>query len=216
MFNHDLLEIKKLERKTSDTGRVYVTDEGNSYPSVTTVLGQLNKDAILEWRKRVGEQEATAITTRASNRGTAVHNILENFVLNKTDYLHKQMPHNIAMFKTIEPFLVENVSNILGIEIPLYSNELKAAGTADLLCVYNNTPTILDFKTSRKPKREEWIDNYKLQCTTYALMVEEMYNIIIPQYCILIGNDEGFCQEFLGSTLDLRERVIEIFEEYHK
>ncbi|NDH49437.1 MAG: hypothetical protein EBY41_02600 [Proteobacteria bacterium] len=214
-FQHSLLDEKKLDRQTSDGGRVYVTEEGNAYPSVTTVLSELNKASIIEWRSRVGEEAANKITARAVRRGTKVHGILEDFVSNKDNYLEGHMPSNIEMFKVIEPFLTENVEEIYGIEIKLYSDTLRAAGTADLYCKYRGLPTILDFKTSRKEKREDWILNYKLQCSTYAMMVEEIYGLIVPQYCILIGNDEGTVQEFIGDTYDYRDQVIKIFEDYH-
>ena len=102
-----------MDAVTTDEGRKYHTPEGIDLPSITTVLSILSRDSIAKWRKRVGEVEANKISTRAANRGTAVHTVCEKYLDNDADYLDGVMPNNIETFQKIRPILDENVNNIL-------------------------------------------------------------------------------------------------------
>jgi ATP-dependent exoDNAse (exonuclease V) beta subunit len=112
---------------------------------------------------------------------------------------------------TLSASLNKHVDNILGVELPLYSVALRTAGRCDLIAEFNGTPSIIDFKTSRKLKKEEWIESYFLQATTYSLMFERMYKIHVPQIAILIAVDNEQPQLFVKDRGDYVNRVLEIF-----
>jgi len=185
-FALKLFEPKILKRINEDGKRLYVTESGDKYTSVTTALSYLNKKGIAIWRARVGEKEANRISRQASVAGTAVHDIAEKYMLN---ILTEENLNPIAWttFKTIKPFLDENVDEVYGVELQMYSDSLKAAGTADLICRYNGKNTILDFKTSKKRKTRSQIKNYFMQGAAYADMVEQHYDMKIDQIVILMA-----------------------------
>jgi len=212
IFKHNLVEEVKLETTTIDGKRYYVLPDGDKFRSVTTVLGDaLDKTALLEWKKKVGEEEAQKITTQAARRGTAVHTLCENYVLNKDNYIENAVPSSVDSFLNIKSVLDFNVDNILGIETPLYSKALKTAGRCDLIAEYNGIPSVIDFKTSRKLKKEEWIESYFLQTTVYSMMFEQLYKIKIPQIVVIISVDHEGPQVFQKNRSDYVNRVLEIF-----
>ncbi len=210
-----------LETETINGKRFYKTPEGLLYPSVTTITSQHGKDKILEWRKRVGEEEANRISTRASNRGTKVHKICENYLNNEEDYartnpahIHKTMPDTIAMFKSLQPLLDEHVNNIHALEIPLYSHHLKVAGRVDCIAEYDGKLSIIDFKTSSKLKEESWIKGYFMQCSAYAVMYEERTGIPVSQIVIMIAVDSEYPQVFIKKRNDYIKDFISYREAY--
>ena len=210
-----------LETETINGKRFYKTPEGLLYPSVTTITGQHGKDKILEWRKRVGEEEANRISTKASNRGTKVHKICENYLNNEEDYartnpahIHKTMPDTIAMFKSLQPLLDEHVNNIHALEIPLYSHHLKVAGRVDCIAEYDGKLSIIDFKTSGKLKEESWIKGYFMQCSAYAVMYEERTGIPVSQIVIMIAVESEHPQVFIKKRNDYIKDFISYREAY--
>jgi genome maintenance exonuclease 1 len=210
-----------LETETINGKRFYKTPEGLLYPSVTTITSQHGKDKILEWRKRVGEEEANRISTKASNRGTKVHKICENYLNNEEDYartnpahIHKTMPDTIAMFKSLQPLLDEHVNNIHALEIPLYSHHLKVAGRVDCIAEYDGKLSIIDFKTSSKLKDESWIKGYFMQCSAYAVMYEERTGIPVSQIVIMIAVDSEHPQVFIKKRNDYIKDFISYREAY--
>ena len=190
-------EIAKLKSVTQNGKRYYVTPEGNKYPSVTTVAGIFAKEGIKKWRAKVGEEKANKITTQASVRGTAVHKICEDYINNDADYLKGQMPSNIQSFNSIKPIIDDKIDNVIMQECPLYSDYLKVAGTVDCIADWDNRLSIIDFKTSRKQKKREWIDNYFMQTSAYAVMFEERTKRPINQIVILITVDNEDPQVFI-------------------
>ena len=210
-----------LETETINGKRFYKTPEGLLYPSVTTITGQHGKDKILEWRRRVGEEEANRISTKASNRGTKVHKICENYLNNEEDYartnpahIHKTMPDTIAMFKSLQPLLDEHVNNIHALEIPLYSHHLKVAGRVDCIAEYDGKLSIIDFKTSGRLKEESWIKGYFMQCSAYAVMYEERTGIPVSQIVIMIAVDSEHPQVFIKKRNDYIKDFISYREAY--
>ena len=210
-----------LETETINGKRFYKTPEGLLYPSVTTITGQHGKDKILEWRRRVGEEEANRISTKASNRGTKVHKICENYLNNEEDYartnpahIHKTMPDSIAMFKSLQPLLDEHVNNIHALEIPLYSHHLKVAGRVDCIAEYDGKLSIIDFKTSGRLKEESWIKGYFMQCSAYAVMYEERTGIPVSQIVIMIAVDSEHPQVFVKKRNDYIKDFISYREAY--
>ena len=168
-----------------------MTPTGEKYPSVTTVLDKTSdKSHLIAWRKRVGEEEANRVSRRATTRGTAVHTLCEKYVLNQPIDLSKEMPFNVYMFKQLEKFLQANVNGIRGSESTLFSHKLKVAGSCDLIANYRNHAAIIDFKTSNKLKRKDWIENYFLQCAMYSYMFWEMTQLYHPKLVVAIAVEE--------------------------
>ena len=203
-----------LETETINGKRFYKTPEGLLYPSVTTITGQHGKDKILEWRRRVGEEEANRISTKASSRGTRVHKICENYLNNEEDFARKTMPDSIAMFKSIQPLLDEHVNNIHALEIPLYSHHLKVAGRVDCIAEYDGKLSIIDFKTSGRLKEESWIKGYFMQCSAYAVMYEERTGIPVSQIVIMIAVESEHPQVFIKKRNDYIKDFISYREAY--
>lgn len=181
----------QLKTKNIDGKRHYVTTEGDSFISITTLLGHFSKKGIAEWRKKVGEEEANRITAESSSNGTAMHNSLEVY-LEGGDYkktIKSQSEQN--QFDCIKDHLDQYLQATWWQEEPLYSNRLGVAGRVDMIGVYENAPTIVDFKTSRKFKKKEYITNYFEQATFYAMAFYEMTGYPIKDICILISVNKG-------------------------
>ncbi len=213
-FTHNPLPRIEIPRTEIDGKRYYVTPDGDKYRSVTTVLSNMPKEGLDQWRKRVGEEEATKVMNKAAKRGTKLHNMMEDYVGNLEDFAVGKMPSTISLFLDIQPFVDENVSEVYGIEYPLYSDRLRAAGTSDLICMYNGKPTVLDYKTSNKKKREEWIYGYFIQSTAYSMMVKERYDLDIEQIVIMIAVDADKPQVFVRDPNEYIEETIDIFDTY--
>lgn len=214
IFNHNLVPEIHIETTSIDGKRYYVLPDGRKFRSVTTVLSEsLDKTALLEWRKKVGEDEANKISTQAARRGTAVHSLCEKYVLNQDGLELRKgaMPSSLDAFNSIKPIIDQSVGTILGVELPLYSVALNTAGRCDLIAEFNGVPSVIDFKTSRKLKKEEWIESYFLQTTVYAMMFEWIYKIAIPQIVILIAVDHEPPQVFVKDRGQYVNRVLEIF-----
>lgn len=212
-FVHKLFEPKTLKRVHEDGKRLYVTEEGNYYPSVTTALSYLGRKGIQEWRNRVGAEVANKIGSDAARAGTAVHNIAEKYVLNDPTW-KDAMPIPLEKFKTIQPYLDENVDEIYGIELQMYSDQLKTAGTADLICSYNGVPTVLDFKTSRRRKSKDQILSYFMQGTAYSIMVKEHYDMDIEQIVILMAVNDDSPLTFIEPVSKYEKMVRKYFDLY--
>ena len=196
-FNHVSIEIPEIKTENINGGRYYVTPTGKKYPSITTVLSILSKKAIMEWRKRVGEAEANKISTKAARRGTNVHQMCEDYLNNKPYITSKTMPVDKEMFATLKPILDERINNIHTQEATLYSDYLGVAGRVDCIAEFDGRLSVIDFKTSRKPKKKEWISNYFQQASAYCVMYEERTKIPVDQIVILIAVDDNEPQVFV-------------------
>ena len=187
LFHHDLLKGEKLERKKINGVRHYLSPTGIWLKSVTSVLGDYYDDGSLQkWRDRVGQKEADHISNQAASRGTKLHNTLENIVLNQEVDLSKLMPPTRIHINQIRKQFEKHITSVRGVEIPLWSDSLKTAGTADLLAEWDGYLAVLDYKTSAKPKKEEWIEKYFVQSSTYAKMVQERFNLDVKYIIIII------------------------------
>jgi len=203
----------KLKRIDTPDGRLYETPSGESYPSVTTVTGLHSKQSIMEWRKKVGEEEANRISSRASSRGTRIHTLCENWLLGKPqepDMFDKDI------FTSLIPHL-DKIDNIHALESPLYSHHLKVAGTVDCIAEYKGKLRIIDFKTSSKLKNRDWIHGYFMQTAAYAVMFEELTGIPVGRMLILVGVDNEDPQIFterrddwIGEFKVLRNNYLQI------
>jgi genome maintenance exonuclease 1 len=214
-FEYELLEFAELQRIDGPI-RLYETPEGKRYPSVTTVLGKMmDKSALETWRKRVGEEEAARVSARASTRGTNVHTMCENYVLGND--IDASMPHNMMMFNQIKKVLDEKVDMVRATECTLFSDHLKLAGSCDLIANYDGRLSIIDYKTSAKRKRKDWIEGYFLQASLYSYMLWEMTDILVKDIVIIIGVDDSLeSQIFIERPQRYLEKAVDLVRSYHK
>ena len=211
-FNLQLSDLQKLPRRNVNGKRLYETPDGSFYPSVTTITSQMNAKAISEWRQRVGEKKATEITKIASSRGTSIHKLCEHYILGTMDEV-KVMPSNKEMFDAMSNHLAETVGEVKCVEGFLYSDFLRSAGQVDMIAEYNGVLSVVDFKTSKKKKNEDWIQNYFVQEAAYSFMFEERTKIQIPQLVTIIGVDgEQEPQVFIKNTKDRNQYLLKFLE----
>lgn len=215
-FKHDLLTPFTIDRIDGPSGRIYQLwhDDGYVYnfKSVTAALSQYYGTASLDnWKKAVGEETANKIGAQARNRGTAMHSIYERFLLNE-DYAKDTMPINLSDFEKVKPYLINLITKVRGIELKLYSNKLKMAGTTDAFVELKGIPTILDFKTSKKPKKIKYLESYFVQATIYAMMIEELYGIEVPQIMIVMTIDHDLPRLYLQETEKYKPIVEKVIE----
>ena len=214
IFKHRFVPFAELTTETINGQRHYVLPDGiTKLKSVTSVLSEkMDKTALIEWKNRVGHDVAQQIITKAARRGTSIHSIAERYVLNEEHIKPTDMPVNIDSFKPIQKILDQYVDNIMGVELPLYSKSLRCAGRTDLVAEYDGTLSVIDFKTSTKLKRAEWIESYFLQSTVYSMMFEWTYRIAVPQIVIIISVDNEITpQVFKLERSQFVNRVLEIF-----
>ena len=215
MFNFcPPVKIPDLVSETNSNGkRVYVTPEGKKYPSVTTVVGILKKQVILDWRQRVGEEEANKVSRIASSRGNGFHLLCEKHIQGKstqTDSLDA-----LELFYQVRPILDKFVNNIWYQEQALWSDNLELAGRVDLVAEFRGVLSIIDFKTSKRIKKAEDITDYFQQECAYALMVEERTGIAVDQLVTIMA-----CSEtnkpfvFVRKTEDYIEGLVKTIKQY--
>lgn len=199
------IELPKLQKVTRESGeRYYVTPEGNKYPSVTTILSEWKKKELAKWRKWVGEMEADRIKNAAAKRGTQFHTLCETYLSGGN------VEDNIGgMFDRFKP-LLGRIRNIQCMEQHLYSDELKVAGQVDCIAEFDRCISIIDFKTSSKPKKQENIWDYFMQASAYSYMYEDRTGIPIQDVTILISCATGETQIFFAH----RDDWIDGFKKY--
>lgn len=215
-FNHlDLPALPKIEQQTAaDGSRQYVTPDGSRLPSVTTVLGHFQKQHIVKWRKRVGEEEANKISGRASRRGTKFHKLMEGYLGNEQGFLNEADIVEQIAFKDAQK-VVDKIDNIHYIEAALFSYKVGLAGSVDCIAEFDGVPSVIDFKTSSKLKDENWIQNYFEQCTAYSLMYQDMTAVKIPQIVVIISVDHEINpQVFVKDRKDYVESLYYKVKEY--
>jgi genome maintenance exonuclease 1 len=216
-FIHQPLQITPIEAITSDDGsRVYVTPKGDRYPSVTTVLGTVEKPELIEWRNRVGDHAADKKTRTSARRGKALHTMVEDYLNNTNSTIpDATMPLNTMLFKSIRGILDRNVEIVRAQEATLYSDFLETAGQVDLAARWDGTDSIVDFKTKEKPQKIQWMDQYFIQTSAYAVMIEELTGRPIPQLVILVAVEDGDPQIFITKRDKYISKFIEIRKKYN-
>ena len=210
-------ELPVLESVTQPDGkRYYVSPSGKKLPSVTTVVGAQKKQALLEWRKRVGEEEANRISRTASNRGNRVHNLAEKYLKSEPIDWAKEMPDAVASFRPlIRP--IHRINNIHYQENALWSETLGLAGRVDLIAEFDGVLSVIDFKTSKKPKTKEDVPEYFWQTAAYSLMYEELVGVPINQLVILMAVDgQSEASIFIERTEDHIEGLVQAIDYYNK
>jgi genome maintenance exonuclease 1 len=217
-------EYRKLKRVEVDGKRRYDWGEGIPVPSVTTILDATkDKTHIYEWRKRVGEQAATQITTEAAGRGTRMHKYLEDYIGTGVWPSPGSNPYAVQAHKMatrIKDEALLDINEIWGSEVPLYVPQIYA-GTTDLVGVYKGNHCIMDFKQTNKPKKQEWIEDYYLQLTAYAIAHNEVHNTDIREGHIFMCSQDLIYQQFdlMPSDFDMWKekwwaRVYQYYENY--
>jgi hypothetical protein len=217
-FIHEKIDMgyETLERVDSPDGRRYQTLDGKAYPSVTTVLSILGEESIAKWRARVGEEEANRIGRIASTRGTQVHSLIEKYMNNESDCREGFLPHVIQSLENLRPLLDKHITKVYGQEVPLYSDHLQLAGTCDAIVEWDGVPTIVDWKTSKRPKKKENISNYFMQLAAYAVMWEERTGMPINQTRIVMDVDDFHPVMYKETRDNWIEKMIETRDEYNR
>ena len=208
-------ELKKFE---DATGRHYILPDGSFADSVTTVLASHGAKGLASWRKSVGEKEANRISFQASDFGTQLHNLAEQYI--KGEPLKKDNPFALARFRVLVPTIDKRISDVWGLETTLYYYKLKLAGRTDVIGVFDSVASVIDFKTSRKPKKPEWIESYFLQTALYNYMWAEMTkrrDILPVQLVILISVEgESYPQIFIEPTSKWIPKALAWVKTYHE
>jgi len=227
-FRYRDLSYPTLESDTTSNGeRVYYTPMGAA-PSVTTIISTLPHPGLDEWRERVGEEEADRVSKEAASIGTCMHDMLESYVRD-VQYPETNTPEEAIakkMFAAVRMMGLRDLQEIWGIEVALYYENLYA-GRTDIVGVYSGKPSIIDYKTSKYFKKDEWIEDYKLQTAAYAICHDELFPDIEPiEQCVLLlgtrPNPEyrvpPKCQRVIIEKDEMEEykdRWLGVLEEYH-
>ena len=212
----------KSTRSIVQGSRHYSVNEEN-LPSVTTILkateSEEKKAKLAEWKNRVGHKQAEIISKEATSRGSSMHDYLEKFLLGKLNMnlLGDNTREKMMADQIIENGLRDKLSEIWGCEATLYYPG-KYAGAADCIGIYENKETILDFKQSNKPKKDEWIDDYYLQCAAYSLAHNKVHGTNINQVVILLCTKDNIFQRFIveGERLiNYQNQFLEKVEQFY-
>ena len=201
--------------------RVYLTPDGESLPSVTTILSATKDMTHLnEWKKRIGEAKAQQITTEAAGVGTAMHANLERFIAG----IQRQPGNNPVHVQAnkMADVIIENglskVNEVWAMEQSLYFPGLFS-GTTDLVGVHEDEPAVMDYKQTNKPKKAEWVEDYYLQLTAYILAHNEVYGTNIRKGVIFMCSRNFEYQQFTLESKDFnkwQDAWLNKVEEYYK
>lgn len=198
-IHDDRFEAYDISSVDTPEGRFYTVPTGEKYESVTTALKDWgDKSGLDAWRERVGEEEAERVSRHAAGRGQGMHSIAENYLNNEKNPSRGFMPPDVMMFKSIESILDKSIDVVYLQECALFSHRYKIAGRVDCVADVLGKLTIVDFKTSKRKKKRDWIHNYYLQTAAYSFMFEEMYGVRPEQVIIIIAVEYDKPQIFLA------------------
>ena len=204
--------LPKVKGKNQDGFRFYNIN-GKNYPSVTTILNIRKSEGLKAWRANIGEDVANFEMRRAGNRGKSTHKLVENYLKGETPGETSVLP--LGLFRLMKPYL-DNIDNIHLVEAIMYSKELTLAGQTDCIAEYRGKLSVIDFKTANKEKIEDWVDNYFLQCTAYAVMYEEIFGKPIEQIVVLIAGEDGSMQEWIKNPKDYLPELKKSIQTFYK
>ena len=222
IFTHTppINELPPLKAKNVNGKRFYEhLETKEAYPSITSVLSIRDKKGLHEWRQRVGEEVANHVMIQAANRGTAVHNMVEDYLNNiDLDQVEKYQKQFIPrmMFNVLKKDCLLGINNIRLQEAQMYSSDYTVAGRCDCIADYDGVPSIIDFKTSTREKNEDWIENYFIQGSAYAEMYKEHFDEEINQIVILVVTEEGTTQVFKKNKNDYLPKLKEAVEKFYE
>ena len=208
-FVRGLPQPQKLQSIDNESGRRYILPDGSSVPSITTILGYFKRKELAKWREKVGKDEANRVSHTASSRGTAFHKAVDMYF--DGNIMENMMPDIKIHFNNCLPEF-HKINNIHFKEAALYSTHLQIAGRTDLIAEYDGILSIIDFKTSNRPKTKEQIKDYFLQGTAYGLMYEELTGTSINQVVIIMASDgldypQVFIEKVQDHIYDLASKV---------
>ena len=166
----------------------------------------------MEWRERVGEQEANRVSTRASNRGTRIHKLCEDYL---KDIPNEPNMFDLEMYKSLVPHL-DRINNIHALESKLYSDHLQVAGTVDCVAEYDGKLAVIDFKTASRVKEKSEILNYFMQTSAYAVAFEERTGIPVSRMIVIMGVDDNEPLLFVEKRDNWIDSFIQLREDYRK
>lgn len=199
MLMNSRYQYPSLRRVQTPQGRKYTDDVSTPVPSVTTIIDSTSDKTHLDaWRKRVGDAEATRISTESANIGTRVHKAMEQYIGGEdwdcfgNNLFQKQCK---LMSQAVINLGLQHIDEVWGLEVALMYPDLYA-GTTDCVGVYKGEPSIIDFKTTRKMKKREWIDGYFTQCTAYAQAHNHEFGTDIKHSVIIMVDREGNVENF--------------------
>lgn len=210
MYNPNKYNYVPMSRVEIEGKRRYATPDGEKLPSVTTILdatkSEESKQALQNWRKRVGVVKAQEITTEAAGRGTRMHKWLENYVKTGATGEPGSNPYSIQSHQMAQSIITQGLikcNEYWGTEVPLYYPKIYA-GTTDLCGIHDGDEAIMDHKQTNKPKKREWIDDYFVQLTAYANAHNEVHGTKIRKGVIFMCSADNLYQEFIleGSEFD--------------
>ena len=214
-----------LERVDTEIGRHYLDSNNDPVPSVTTVLSgtSSSKSGIDQWRQRVGDIEADRVIKQSTDIGTAVHEAIEDY-LNGVDWDNFAKDSDQIMARNITNKFISDglndIDEVWGLEVGLILDKLYA-GTADCVGIYNGVPTLIDFKTAKRIKKREWIEDYFLQGCAYANAHNVMFDTNIQQVVILMVDRDLLFKEFIVKPAEFnvltklwKKRLIEFHKKY--
>ena len=217
MFNYCTPKVlADLKSETFPDGKRYYTlEDGTRLPSVTTVLGAQKKEAIMKWRKRVGEEEANRVSKKATSRGTGVHTLCEYYLNNETNLSQKEgvRPDAFEMFVGLKP-LLNRINNIHYQECALWSKQLGMAGRVDCIGEFDGELSVIDFKTSKRIKSSADIEDYYWQTAAYSLMYEEMIGVPINNLVIIMAVEDEQPLVFKQQTQDHIPGLVKAIQYY--
>ncbi len=218
LIHHNYLGDLELQKKETNGIRLYNLPSGDWVPSITSVTSFYGRQKFVEWRKRVGNEEADRVTRIATARGTKFHDLVEQYMLNNNVDDFKPLPSTKFLFLKAKPFL-DRINNIHALEKSLYSDYLGLAGRVDCIAEYEGELAIIDFKTSSKIKPEEWIENYFVQEVAYACMYYEMTGIAVDKLITIMVAENGDCHVYEKRNKDyyikLLTKYIREFVSHH-
>jgi len=210
-----MLKTREPTLLDREDGHWYQTKLDKIYPSISTILSATSseekKNGLESWKENEPAHEY--ITAQSQDIGTQSHKIIENYLSNNLS-LEEFDLLPIAHFNNLKPYL-ENISDVTCIEQRMYSDKLRVAGTSDLIAQYNGELSIIDYKTKRKPQRDEYMYEYYLQTTCYAQMFQEVTGKKINQVVILVSSEKNTRQEFIKTCDDYVKPVNERIEQYY-
>jgi genome maintenance exonuclease 1 len=161
----------------------------------------------------VGEDVANYEMRRAALRGNSLHKLVEQYIKGETPSVRDVLP--LGLFRLLKPY-VDQIDNVHFLETVMYSDKLTIAGQSDCIAEYNGKLSVIDFKSANKARKEDWIENYYLQTTAYAMMYEELYKKTIEQIVVLMAAEDGTVSAYVKQKKDFEQKLIESIDNFYK
>lgn len=220
IFDHvkfDALDFD-LVAETTESGRMYTVPGGFKYPSVTTILSTMKKDALESWKAWIGEKEANRVCSMAASRGSKLHTACEEYLSNRLNAfkIKTLMPDTKSLFLPLKPILDDSIGNVYCFEQALFHHKLRTAGRVDLVADWDKEIAIIDFKSSTKVKDEKDIRHYFMQCSIYAEMFEKITGEEINRIVVAISTEQSkFPQIFVRDKRNYIAETVDFINNYH-